>query len=470
MASSPKPWILNAFSMFTPGHVSPGLWKHPQDRSGINWNDLNYWLDLAKVLEEGKFHGLFLADHLGIYDVYKGPANRDPALLSGAQFPLGDPLLLVSAMASVTKTLSFAITASTTYEFSPFALARKFSTLDHLTNGRIGWNVVTSFLDSAARAHGFDEQVPHDQRYAKADEYLELAYKIWEGTWQDEAVVKDAKSGVFSDPKHVRAISHEGAFFKSTATNQLPPSKQRTPLLFQAGASKSGAAFAAKHAEVMFVPGLEAHKTKKVVESVREELQRIGRPTDSVKFVSAVQVIIDETDEKAQAKYQDYLSYADLEGMAALFGGWSNTDLSKYDDDEDFAFSNVGGVHSFIETWSKTIPNSGGIKWTKRRILQELALGGAHPRIVGSPQTVADFLENWVKEAQVDGFNFSQIISPGTWEDLIKFLWPELRQRGHIWEDYYVPGGSARENYFQDGQGARLRSSHPGSQYVWKDG
>lgn len=173
---------------------------------------------------------MFLADHLGIYDVYKGPANREPALLSGAQFPIGDPLyvyssqvpksldanllggysLLISAMASVTKSLGFGVTASITYELSPYALARKFSTLDHVTRGRIGWNIVTSFLDSAAKAYGMDEQIPHDERYARADEYLELTYRLWEGTWQDGAVKKDPETKVYSDPSQVRVIEHNG--------------------------------------------------------------------------------------------------------------------------------------------------------------------------------------------------------------------------------------------------------------------
>ncbi|GAM42749.1 hypothetical protein TCE0_044r17005 [Talaromyces pinophilus] len=465
--TKPKPWILNAFAMFSPGHLAPGLWKHPRDQAG-DFANLDYWINLAKILEEGKFHGLFLADHLGIYDVYKGPANREPALLSGAQFPIGDPFLLISAMASVTKSLGFGITASTTYELSPYALARKFSTLDHLTRGRIGWNIVTSFLDSAAKAYGMDEQIPHDERYARADEYLELTYKLWEGTWQDGAVKKDPETKVYSDPSQVRGIEHDGRYFKSTAANQLPPSKQRTPLLFQAGASSAGKKFAANHSEVMFLPGLEPEKTRLIVDDMRKQLIDIGRAPDSIKFVAGILVIVDETDEKAQAKYEEYLSYADFEGTATLFGGWTGADLSKYEDDEDFAFTSVAGIQSLIQSWSKTIPNSNGLKWTKRRILQELSLGGVHPRAIGSPTTVADILQKWVDVADVDGFNFSYTVSPGTFEDMIEFLWPELRRRGVIWDDYEVPGGAARENYFLDGKGPRVREGHPARKYRWE--
>ncbi|OKL64193.1 hypothetical protein UA08_01009 [Talaromyces atroroseus] len=466
MAPHKKPWILNAFAMFTPGHLSAGLWKHPDDQAG-DFTNLDYWIDLAKTLEEGKFHGLFLADHLGVYDVYKGPANRDPALLSGAQFPIGDPFLLISAMASVTKSLSFGVTASTTYEFSPYALARKFSTLDHLTRGRIGWNIVTSFLDSAAKAYGLDEQIPHDERYVRADEYLELTYKLWEGTWQDGAVLKDPEMGVYSDPAKVRAIEHEGKYFKSTAANQLPPSKQRTPLLFQAGASSAGKKFAASHSEVMFLPGLEPEKTKVIVDDMRKQLIDIGRAPDSIKFIAGFLVIVDETDEKAAAKYQQHLHHADLEGTATLFGGWTGADLSHYEDDEDFSFTTLSGIQSLIQSWSRTIPNSNGLKWTKRRILQELALGGVHPRAIGSASTVADALEKWVDVAGVDGFNFSYTVSPGTFRDMITYLFPELRRRGVIWDDYEVPGGAARENYFMDGKGPRVREHHPARKYAW---
>jgi len=180
-------------------------------------------------------------------------------------------------------------------------------------------------------------------------------------------------------------------------------------------------------------------------------------------------VIVDETDEKAQAKYEEYLSYADLEGMATLFGGWTNHDLSKYAEDEDFKFTGAGGggIQSMINTWSATVPNSGGVKWTRRRVLQELALGGAHPRAIGGPQTVADILQSWIDIAGVDGFNLAYAISPGTFEDMVQYLWPELRRRGVIWNEYDKVAGSTRENYLMDGKGPRLRPGHPGTKFGW---
>ena len=161
------------------------------------------------MLDEAKFHGLFFADVLGIYDVYQGPGNNGPALKSAAQIPILDVSLMVSAMAYATKGLSFGVTASTTYE-NPYALARRYSTLDQITNGRVGWNIVTSYLQSAADSYGFDGQIPHDQRYKMADEFMQVTYKLWEQSWDDGAVHRNKESGVYTDPSKVHKINHEG--------------------------------------------------------------------------------------------------------------------------------------------------------------------------------------------------------------------------------------------------------------------
>ncbi|EXJ87088.1 hypothetical protein A1O3_04046 [Capronia epimyces CBS 606.96] len=468
--ASQKQWVMNAFAMSSPGHVAAGLWRHPQNRSQEYLN-LGYWIDLARILEEGKFNGLFIADMLGIYDVYQGPGNINPVLPGAAQFPISDPFPAIAAMAAVTTSLAFGITSSTTYEH-PFALARRFSTLDHLTRGRVGWNIVTSYLESAAKNFGLDTQVPHDTRYAKAEEYLNVTYKLWEGSWRDDAVVQDPKTKQYTVPGRVRRIDHEGEWFKSAGPHTVEPSPQRTPFIFQAGTSSAGKVFATKHAEAMFLPGMEPHVTRKAADSIRKLAVEIGRNPDSIKLLAGIIIIVDETDEKAQAKYEEYLSYADDDGTLALFGGWYGVDISQWGDDEDFRFAPgfPGAVQGMLEAWSSTVPGGKNIKWTKSRIARELALGGPHAKAIGSPETVADILQHWIDEANIDGFNISYAISPGNFQDIIKYLFPELRRRGVFWDDYAVPGGTARENYSADGKGPRVRADHPASRFRWRAG
>ncbi|MFT4564502.1 MAG: alkanesulfonate monooxygenase SsuD, partial [Gammaproteobacteria bacterium] len=188
--------ILSAFDMHTVGHQNPGMWTHPNDQT-YRYKDLDYWTDLAKLLERGGFDCLFLADVLGAYDVYDN--SRDTAVRTAAQIPVGDPMMSISAMAAVTERLCYGVTASLTYEL-PYAFARKMSTLDHLTKGRIAWNIVTSYQHSAAVNLGLDRQIPHDERYEIADEFLEVCYKLWEYSWDDDAVVRDRANGIFTDP------------------------------------------------------------------------------------------------------------------------------------------------------------------------------------------------------------------------------------------------------------------------------
>ncbi|WP_308282813.1 NtaA/DmoA family FMN-dependent monooxygenase [Pseudonocardia nigra] len=229
---------LFAFDFQGPAHLSAGLWRHEHDRSS-RYTSLRYWTDYAKLLEEGRFDGIFFADNVGYHDVYEGSVAG--ALADGAQIPANDPFLVVSAMAGVTANLGFGLTASTSYEH-PYALARRFSTLDHLTDGRVGWNLVTSYADSAARNLGTGEQIPHDERYDVAAEHLEVCYKLWEGSWQDDAVVRDRHNCVYADPTRVHEIGHHGKYFDVPGLALCEASPQRTPVIFQAGGSSKGRA------------------------------------------------------------------------------------------------------------------------------------------------------------------------------------------------------------------------------------
>jgi FMN-dependent oxidoreductase (nitrilotriacetate monooxygenase family) len=312
------------------GHQSPGLWAHPRDRSW-QYKDLEYWTELARILERGRFDGLFIADVLGVYDVFRG--NLDAALRQSTQIPVNDPLQLVPAMALVTENLGFGLTASISFEH-PYTFARRLSTLDHLTKGRAGWNIVTSDLESGARNIGLTGQSRHDDRYEVADEYMEVVYKLWEGSWEDGAVLRDRQRRIFTDPAKVHPIAHEGKYFQVPGYHLAEPSPQRTPVLYQAGASSRGRRFAGAHAECTFVAVPSKTVLKKVVADIRRSVAEAGRDPHSVLIFNLQTIIVDETDAKAKAKYEDYKQYIDLDGALALGSGWMGIDFGAYQLDD----------------------------------------------------------------------------------------------------------------------------------------
>jgi alkanesulfonate monooxygenase SsuD/methylene tetrahydromethanopterin reductase-like flavin-dependent oxidoreductase (luciferase family) len=257
-------------------------------------------------------------------------------------------------------------------------------------------------------------------------------------------------------------------YFNAAGPHLIEPSRQRTPFIFQAGASKAGKGFATKHAEAMFLPGMHIESVRKSVLEIRQTATAQGRDLNGLKLIVGMLVIVDETDELAQQKYDEYLTYADLDGSLALFGGWTGQDLARYSDDDDFTFTGPGAIQSIVSSWRATIPGSEGVKWTKRRVAQELALGGPHPRAIGSAKTVADILERWIAETDVDGFNISYAVGPGDLEDVVRYLVPELKARGVFWDPFAAEGKTTRENYLGDfARGSRLSSDHPGAKYRW---
>ena len=460
-----KSLILNAFVEMCSGHQSPGLWRHPDDRSS-QFNDIEHWVELAKLLESGKLHGIFIADVLGGYDVYDN--SLDPAIRTGAQWPVNEPLAVISAMAAVTKSLGFGVTVSTTYE-QPYHLARRLSTIDHLSKGRLGWNIVTSYLDSAARNLGRKEQPKHDDRYAQAEEYMRVMYKLFESSWRDDAVKLDRQKGIYTDPNLVRPINHTGTFFDVPGPHICQPSPQRTPLLLQAGASRAGKEFAAQHAEAIFMSAHAPAVCKKSVAEIRELARaKYGRDPKNLKVIALVTAIIGATEEEAQRKFDDYKQYASHEGALALFGGWTGIDLSQYGDEEELRHVESNAVKSTVDAYARFSP--GTSKWTKHTIAEHVSIGGNGPVLVGTAAQVADGLEVWVEEADVDGFNLAYALFPRSFEDVIQYLVPELQARGLFWKDYAVPGGTYRESFYQkEGQMGPL-DEHVASKYRWRAG
>ncbi|KQE36911.1 LLM class flavin-dependent oxidoreductase [Acinetobacter nosocomialis] len=444
----------NAFEMNCIAHQSPGLWRHPQDRS-VEYKDLEYWTDLAQILERGFFDGIFIADVLGIYDVYHQSAEH--ALTGAVQVPVNDPLQIVPAMAAVTKHLGFGVTTSISFEH-PYPFARRISTLDHLTKGRVGWNIVTSYLESGSKNLGLKTQVNHDNRYDIADEYLEVLYKLWEGSWEEGSVLRDRESGIFADHKKVHPIQHEGKYFTVPGIHICEPSPQRTPVLYQAGASSRGQKFASQNAECVFIAAPSKIATKKVVQGIRQKLAQEGRDPYSVKIYALLSIVTDETDAKAQAKFKEYQSYGSYDGALTLLSGWSGVDFSPYQPTDKVEYIQTNAIQSLLDSYVNADPER---VWTIEEIANWNSLGGNGPVLVGSGETVSDALQQWVEDTDVDGFNLAYILAHQTFADVVEFIVPELQKRG-VYQTSYAQG-TLREKLF--GAGPYLPENHRGAKY-----
>ncbi|MFV5659041.1 LLM class flavin-dependent oxidoreductase [Acinetobacter pittii] len=444
----------NAFEMNCIAHQSPGLWRHPQDRS-VEYKDLEYWTDLAQILERGFFDGIFIADVLGIYDVYHQSAEH--ALTGAVQVPVNDPLQIVPAMAAVTKHLGFGVTTSISFEH-PYPFARRISTLDHLTKGRVGWNIVTSYLESGSKNLGLKTQVNHDNRYDIADEYLEVLYKLWEGSWEEGSVLRDRESGIFADHKKVHPIQHEGKYFTVPGIHICEPSPQRTPVLYQAGASSRGQKFASQNAECVFIAAPSKIATKKVVQGIRQKLAQEGRDPYSVKIYALLSIVTDETDAKAQAKFKEYQTYGSYDGALTLLSGWSGVDFSQYQPTDKVEYIQTNAIQSLLDSYVNADPER---VWTIEEIANWNSLGGNGPVLVGSGETVSDALQQWVEDTDVDGFNLAYILAHQTFADVVEFIVPELQKRG-VYQTSYTQG-TLREKLF--GAGPYLPENHRGAKY-----
>jgi long-chain alkane monooxygenase len=445
---------LNAFDMNCVSHQSPGLWSHPRDLS-YQYKDLEYWTELAQILERGKFDGLFIADVLGVYDVYQ--ASAEHAIRQAAQIPLNEPMLVVPAMAMVTKDLGFGVTCSLTYAH-PYSFARRMSTLDHLTKGRAGWNIVSSYLDSAARNFGLDRQHKHDDRYEVADEYMEVCYKLWEGSWEDDAVVRDSGKRLFTDPGKVHEILHYGKHFTVPGFHLCEPSLQRTPVLYQAGASRRGKDFAARNAECVFVAAPSKKVLKQYVRDIRQRAAGFGRDPASLLFFNLFTVIVAPTESEAKAKHDEYRKYVSYDGALALVSGWTGIDFGKFHPDDRIEYIENDAVQSATESLTTSDPDK---IWTVREVANWVGIGGLGPLVVGSPGQVADAMQGWVEETDVDGFNLAYAVTHETFADFVDLVVPELQRRG-VYKKEYRPG-TLREKLF--GRGAHLNEEHPGASY-----
>lgn len=454
---------LNAFTQCSICHHSKGQWKHPLDRSSHGYKDLDYWVELARTLERGCFDALFLADVHGTYNVYKG--SRETAVRHTVQFPSNDPTLLISALAFATKWLGFACTYSTSY-FPPYQAAKVFSTLDHLTKGRIAWNVVTSYLPDANANFGIGEQMEHDERYERAEEYLEVVYKLWEHSWEEDAAVRDVVNDVHNDPNKVHEINHEGPWFSVPGPHMCEPSIQRSPVLFQAGQSGRGIRFAARHAEAIFAIYADLDACREGAKKTREAVLAERRAPEHVKIFPGVSVIVAPSDEEAQQKFETCKQYASPEGALALFSGWAGIDMSTITPGVQLQEIKTDAIQGLLSYFTTVDPNR---EWTIDAIGEFISIGSVMPKIIGSAATVADELERWMDECDIDGFNLVPVIQPTGFNDFVDLVVPELQRRGRLRTHY--ESTTLREHYFGPGH-TRLPADHIAHRTLptWKQG
>lgn len=446
--------MFNIFTMDTVSQVVQGLWRHPENRT-LDHNDLQTWVELAELAERGKFDAIFLADGAGQAAPYGG--NWDIYPERGLMFPISDPTMLLSAMGHATEHLGFIYT-SAVIQHPPYSFARSASTLDHLTQGRIGWNVVTSGSDNAHKNVGLDGLIPHDQRYDWAEEYLEVVYKLWEGSWEDDAVVADVASGVFADPSKVHRINHEGTFFRCEGPHQVTPSPQRSPMLFQAGGSEVGRIFGARHGEGIFLMADTPQEAAVFIQDMKERVRASGRVEDDVRFFQGLTFVVGATMEEAERKAAEYDEYLDPQAAIAYRGGFMGVDFASISPDTPLheVLKDAQGIQGPLKLFIDKQPP--GSNPTVRDLS---AFFGAKYRVVGTPDSIADELERW-SDAGVDGINIIHIVTPGTYVDFIEHVVPVLQARGIMQREYAA--GTLREKVFGAGA-SRLNDRHPAARH-----
>jgi long-chain alkane monooxygenase len=449
-----KRMIFTLLVMNAIGHNFHGSWRHPQARNR-EFKTLDLWVDLAKRAEQAKVDSFFFTDVMGVQGEYNG--SRDIVFEMAMNVPIGDCTMLIPAMAHQTTDIGFLYTSSV-ISHHPFTFARAVSTLDHATDGRIGWNIVTSANEKAFRNLGVPSGLSHGDRYAWAKEYVDVAYKLWEGSWDVDAIVNDPATGVYTDPSKVHDINHKGERYCVEGFNLMEPSPQRTPVLAQAGGSPAGLDFASSHAELMFLSAMTLETIAQQVGSVRELASSRGRRDGDIKFLQGMQFIIGSTDEEAYRHWGELEEYRSPEAQTAYFASLSGMDLGRYDpatpleDILDVMPGIRGAFLSIINAWPASA------KPTIKDFLTSMTL----PQIVaGSPETIANRLLEY-QSAGVDGVQVMNALLPGCYDDFFDHLVPVLQEKGLMQKEYRP--GTLRQKLF-DVDSPHISDRHPAYGY-----
>ncbi|WP_237568977.1 NtaA/DmoA family FMN-dependent monooxygenase [Mycolicibacterium lacusdiani] len=436
--------------MNTASHVLHGLWRAPEARNH-DFNSLRHWTSLAAQVDAAGYDLLFFADVFGLRQTWNG--NWRKAVEGGIQIPVNDPSVLASALAAATDHLGIVFTSSIVQDH-PFDFARRMSSLDHYTDGRLGWNIVTSFNQNMFRSFGHEGTLAHDERYEWANEYVDVVYKLWEGSWDDDALVQDKAAGIHSDPAKIHKINHVGKRYSVEGPHFSSPSPQRTPVLFQAGSSPAGQLFSARNAEGVYISSPNPAAAYGLTTETRALAVANGRNSEDITFAQGLSFVIGDTHAEAVRRNDELKRYLDLEGIALHALGDAGVDGGSLS--LDTPISELGeftGIKSFIRWASESSGND-------EPTIRDMAwvLEGAN-RVVGTAKEIADQLEEW-REAGVDGINVYHATVPGSFAETADRLFPTLRERGLISTD---KSGTLRHKLL--GRGDRLPDTHPAAAY-----
>ena len=455
-----RPLILSAFMMNTTSHILGGAWRKPEAQQH-RFNELHHWVELTKTLEDGGFDIAFFADVVGVYGDHEG--GWASHVRRGLQVPANDPLVLLSALAATTKRIGLALTSSV-IQTHPYTFARQLSTLDHLTGGRVGWNVVTSALENSHRNYGGAGLLEHDNRYDLAEEYLEVCYKLWEGSWDDDALLAaktlehDRGVGLHADPTKIAKIHHVSRNYTVEGPHLSSPSPQRTPLLFQAGSSPRGRDVAAQHAEATFSMAPSLAQAQQHAADVRRRAVGFGRQSEDVRFIQGLSFVVGSTEEEAQAKAAELDASLDDHALVAHTGGSLGIDLGYLPLDTPIGELVTEGSRGHLAELRAMNPDG-------NMTVRDLARFRAQAtRITGTPEQIVNELEQW-QDAGIDGINVINATLPGSYMEFIDHVIPELRARGmaRSQEQLETEAGSTLRGRFTGAD--RLPASHSAAQY-----
>ncbi|MCD5314931.1 LLM class flavin-dependent oxidoreductase [Kineosporia babensis] len=419
---------MNAGPMGTVG------WRHPDARN--DFLSAAYYTETARLLEAAKFDMVFVPDSLAVPRSLGG--RFDPAVQYGSGSPRLDPVPVLSLMAGATTRIGLAATTSTGYN-EPYNVARSYATLDHLTAGRAGWNVVTSFQDAEAQNFGHDALPPREQRYARAEEFLEATAQLWD-SWSDEAIVQDKTTGQFGRPDQVRAVDFKGRYVSTQGPLGVPRPPQGYPVIVQAGASPSGRDFAARWADVIFCSHESIESAVEFYADVKALAVKYGRNPDHLKILPAAAVVVGDSVQDAQARHHAFEDLVEPEAGLSRLAYHINVDLTQYDLDGPLPDLEVAGVmghyREVLEHARKndlTIRQLG--KWYGAR---------TEGYLVGSAADIADGMQEWIERGAADGFMVVATHVPAAFEDFATKVVPELQRRGLFRTEY--EGATLREN------------------------